>query len=64
MKTDIEIASEAKLLPICEIADKLGLTEEEAEDTRAVLAAKLGNDVEVTTVCGGQPVYYYFISIE
>ena len=29
MKTDIEIASEAKLLPICEIADKLGLTEEE-----------------------------------
>lgn len=41
-----------------------GVTEEEAEDTRAVLAAKLGNDVEVTTVCGGQPVYYYFISIE
>ncbi len=29
MKTDIEIASEAKLLPICEIADKLGLTEDE-----------------------------------
>ena len=29
MKTDIEIASEAKMLPICEIADKLGLTEEE-----------------------------------
>lgn len=29
MKTDIEIASEAKLLPIKQIADKLGLTEEE-----------------------------------
>ena len=29
MKTDIEIASEAKLLPIKEIADKLGLGEEE-----------------------------------
>ena len=29
MKTDIEIASEAKLLPIKEIADKLGLTEDE-----------------------------------
>ena len=29
MKTDIEIATEAKMLPIKEIADKLGLTEDE-----------------------------------
>ncbi len=41
-----------------------GVTEEEAEGVRNVLAAKLGNDVEITVLCGGQPVYYYFISIE
>ncbi len=41
-----------------------GVTEEEAESVRATLAAKLGNDVDITVVCGGQPVYYYFISIE
>ncbi len=41
-----------------------GVTEEQAESVRATLAAKLGNTIDVTAVCGGQPVYYYFISIE
>ncbi len=41
-----------------------GVTEDQAEVVRATLAAKFGNDVEVTVVPGGQPVYYYFISIE
>ena len=31
MKTDIEIAKEAKMLPISQIADKLGIQEEELE---------------------------------
>ena len=31
MKTDIEIAQEAKLLPIGEVAKKLGITEEDLE---------------------------------
>ena len=41
-----------------------GVTEEEAEAARAAIAAKAGNDVDVTVINGGQPVYYYFISIE
>ena len=40
------------------------ITEEEAETARAAIAAKVGNDVDVTVVNGGQPVYYYFISVE
>ena len=41
-----------------------GVSEREAEKVRSTLAAKLGNDIDVTVVNGGQPVYYYFISIE
>lgn len=41
-----------------------GVAEEEAESVRASVASKLGNDVDITVVHGGQPVYYYFISIE
>ncbi|MBR2406777.1 MAG: DAK2 domain-containing protein [Clostridia bacterium] len=41
-----------------------GVTEEEAEGVRAALAAKLGDEIEITVLGGGQPVYYYFISIE
>ena len=38
-----------------------------AEDAEAVcdaLRAKLGSSIEVTHVEGGQPVYYYMISVE
>ena len=41
-----------------------GITEEEAEAAKTAISAKLGNDVDVTIIAGGQPVYYYFISIE
>ena len=41
-----------------------GVTKAEAEAARAAIAAKAGNDVDVTVIDGGQPVYYYFISIE
>lgn len=41
-----------------------GITEEEAETAKTAISAKLGNDVDVTIIAGGQPVYYYFISIE
>ncbi len=41
-----------------------GVTEEEAETARAAIAAKVGADVDITVVNGGQPVYYYFISVE
>ncbi|MBQ7038062.1 MAG: DAK2 domain-containing protein [Clostridia bacterium] len=41
-----------------------GITEEAANAAKEAIAAKLGNDVEITVLAGGQPVYYYFISIE
>ena len=41
-----------------------GVSEEAAESVRSTLEAKLGNEVDITVICGGQPVYYYFISIE
>ena len=40
------------------------VTEEDAEAVCEALRAKLGNSVEVTHVVGGQPVYYYMISVE
>ena len=41
-----------------------GVTEEEAEQTCEQIKAKVGNGVEVTLINGGQPVYYFIISIE
>ena len=40
------------------------VTAEDAEAVCEALRAKLGNSVEVTHVEGGQPVYYYMISVE
>lgn len=40
------------------------VSDEKAEETRALLQAKLGDRVEVVLINGGQPVYYYIISIE
>ncbi len=41
-----------------------GMTEEDAEAVRDAITAKAGDNVDITLVDGGQPVYYYFISIE
>lgn len=40
------------------------VSDEKAEETRALLQAKLGDKLEVVLINGGQPVYYYIISIE
>ena len=40
------------------------VTEKEAESVCKALQAKVGSDVEVTLINGGQPVYYFIISIE
>lgn len=37
---------------------------EDAEKTTALVQAKCGSDIEVTHLVGGQPVYYYMISVE
>ena len=41
-----------------------GMTEEDAEAVRDAITAKAGDNVDITLVDGGQPVYYSFISIE
>ncbi len=40
------------------------MNEEAAEKVRASIQAKIGDAVDITLVNGGQPIYYYFISIE
>ena len=40
------------------------ITEEDAEAVCDAVREKLGDDVEVSAIPGGQPVYYYFLSIE
>ena len=41
-----------------------GVSEQEANDVCGEVRAKLGSNVEVTLVNGGQPVYYYIVSVE
>lgn len=41
-----------------------GVTEEMANDACEKIKAKLGSEVEVTLVNGGQPVYYFVVSVE
>ncbi len=41
-----------------------GITQEQAEEAKRILENKLHSDVEITLVNGGQPVYYFIISVE
>lgn len=41
-----------------------GVTEQEANDVCSQIKAKVASNVEVTLVNGGQPVYYYIVSVE
>ncbi len=41
-----------------------GITEEEAEKTAEQIREKISDSIEVHVVNGGQPVYYYIISVE
>lgn len=40
------------------------INEDEASEMLELLENKLGNDIEVTMLKGGQPLYYYVISVE
>ncbi len=40
------------------------VSEDEAEAVCESIRAKLGEDVDVSAIAGGQPVYYYFLSME
>ena len=41
-----------------------GISQEQAEEAKRILENKLHSDVEITLVDGGQPVYYFIISVE
>ena len=40
------------------------VTEAAANDVYNQIKSKIGSDTEVTLVNGGQPVYYYMVSVE
>lgn len=39
-------------------------TEAQAEELASKLTAKFGSDIEISVINGGQPVYYFIISVE
>ena len=41
-----------------------GITQEQALEAKRMLGAKVHSDVEITLVDGGQPIYYFIISVE
>lgn len=41
-----------------------GITAEQAQEAKRLLAAKVHSDVEITLVDGGQPIYYFIVSVE
>lgn len=41
-----------------------GVTEEEAQAALEMLNDKFSDDVEITYISGGQPIYYYILSVE
>ena len=41
-----------------------GISQEQAEEAKRILENKLHSDVEITLVNGGQPVYFFIISVE
>ncbi len=40
------------------------VTEQQAEEVKAKLEEKLSSDIEISVVNGGQPIYYFIISVE
>ena len=40
------------------------VTEAQAQEAEQAIRAKMGDDMEITMISGGQPVYYYILSVE
>ncbi len=55
------IKSDSEFLTVIHGAD---VTEEQAESLQAQIEEKFGSKVEITFINGGQPVYYYILSVE
>jgi len=41
-----------------------GITQAQAENVQEMLQSRLGNDVDITVVEGGQPIYYFILAVE
>ena len=41
-----------------------GATEEQAQQLEEKLKEELGSDAEITIIEGGQPIYYFIVSVE
>lgn len=41
-----------------------GVSEDDANEVARLIGNKAGNDVEISVVNGGQPVYHFIISVE
>ena len=55
------VKSDSTFVTIIYGADVL---DEDAEELKKQVQAKLGTHIDVTLINGGQPVYYYMISVE
>ncbi len=55
------IKSDSEFVTVIHGAD---VTEEQAESLQAQIEEKFGSKVEITFINGGQPVYYYILSVE
>ena len=67
--TDIAVKSAHKLFKkgehsLITIIYGEGASEDDAEAVEKALYEKYGNDVEISIVNGGQPIYYFIISVE
>lgn len=40
------------------------ITSEQAEEARSLIEKRISSDIEITVVDGGQPVYYFILSVE
>lgn len=68
-KIDIAVKSAEKLFKknehsLITIIYGEGIAEEDAVQVEEALAKKYGSDVEISLVDGGQPIYYFIISVE
>lgn len=68
-KVDIAVKSAEKLFKknehsLITVIYGEGVSSDEASQVEAALAKKCGADVEISVVDGGQPIYYFIISVE
>ena len=41
-----------------------GVSDEDAQIVQKCIQSKIGNHIDVTMINGGQPIYYFIVSVE